>query len=148
MSDPWRKQQEIAHRMQDELTRLQQGSSHGGADAAESAAPAGTGEALDGKVQVTVTGGRISDVQLDPRVMRIPSQDLAAAFRDAANAAIADQNTQAEGLPAVPSVDQLARTLNEIAVDSVRAMEETSQGVRDAIGAVQRVSELHRRDRR
>jgi hypothetical protein len=50
------------------------------------------GEALDGRVRVTVSAGRISEVTLDPRAMRTPSEDLAAAFRDAANAAIDAQN--------------------------------------------------------
>jgi hypothetical protein len=148
MSDPGQRPQEIVHRMRDELTRLQQESSRTGPEPTATPAPAGTGEALDGKVEVTVSGGRISDVRLDPRAMRVPSQELAAAFRDAANAAIADQNTQlTAGTPDVPSVDRLAQTLEEISAESVRTMEASAQGVRDAIAAVQRVSELHRRRR-
>jgi hypothetical protein len=134
--------------MQDELTRLHRETPEAVAPDTAASTPVGTGQALEGKIQVTVSGGRVSQVQLDPRAMRIPSEDLAAAFRDAANAAIDDQNSQASaGLPNVPSVDQLSRTLNEISADSVRAMEQAAQGIRDAISAVQRVSETHRRRR-
>jgi hypothetical protein len=148
MSDPWQRPQEIAHRMRDELTRVQQESSRTGPETEAAPSPTGTGEALDGKVEVMVSGGRITDVRLDPRAMRVPSQELAAAFRDAANAAIAAQNSQVTaGTPTVPSIDRLAQTLDEITAESVRTMEASAQGVRDAIAAVQRVSELHRRRR-
>lgn len=147
MSDSWQTPQGIAQRMQDELTRLREASEAVPRSTAASP-PAGTGQALEGKVQVTVSGGRVSDVRLDPRAMRLPSEDLAAAFREAANAAIDDQNSRSNAaLPDVPSVDQLGRTLNEISADSIRAMEQSAQGIRDAISAVRRVSETHRRRR-
>ncbi|GAA5023961.1 hypothetical protein GCM10023317_69330 [Actinopolymorpha pittospori] len=108
--------------------------------------PAATGHALDGRVQVTVTAGRVSDVTLDPRALRAPSEDLAAAIREAVNAAIEAHNAQAvAGVPDVPPLPDLTRMLDEVSDASRRAMEEAGEGMRDALAAVQRVSELHRR---
>jgi hypothetical protein len=50
----------------------------------------GYGEAADGMVRVTAVEGRLSTVDLNPRVMRLASQELAEAFAEAANAALAD----------------------------------------------------------
>jgi hypothetical protein len=144
MNDPSRSARDILNRMRNQLAEPGRPSASEGPGAEE--LPAGTGEALDGRVRVTVSAGRISEVTLDPRAMRTPSEDLAAAFRDAANAAIDAQNAQvAGGLPNVPSMSDLSRTLDEISADSMRAIDESSQGIRDAIAAVQRVSEDHRR---
>src|SRR5512138_2008427 len=48
----------------------------------------GHGEAADGMVRVTAVEGRLSIVDLNPRVMRLASQELAEAFAEAANAAL------------------------------------------------------------
>jgi hypothetical protein len=52
--------------------------------------PEGRGEGADGMVKVTAVDGRISTVELNPKAMRMASQDLAEAFTTAANAALAD----------------------------------------------------------
>lgn len=56
---------------------------------------AGTGTAADGKVRVTwaaATG--LDELHLDPRAMRMPSQDLAAAIKSAVTEAMADLRRQ------------------------------------------------------
>jgi DNA-binding protein YbaB len=59
------------------------------------AALEGTGEAADGVVRVTVGAtGALKDVVLDPKAMRLPSMDLAAAILEAARAAQASIGEQ------------------------------------------------------
>jgi hypothetical protein len=156
MTDPSRTTQDIVNRLSEELARLDQTAPSGadpsadgdtgiGAQAGEGT-PTGTGEALDGKVRITVSAGHVSEVVIDPRVRRRPSEELAAAIRDATNAAIDAQNAQVSAeLPGVPPLAELAATLDDISAESLRAMEESSRGIRDAIATVQRISELHRR---
>ncbi|WP_020576435.1 YbaB/EbfC family nucleoid-associated protein [Actinopolymorpha alba] len=51
----------------------------------------GVGEAADGRVRVEVmAGGSVQGLELDPRVMRMPSEDLAAAVLEAIHAATSD----------------------------------------------------------
>ncbi|MGH3486840.1 MAG: hypothetical protein ACRDP8_02825 [Actinopolymorphaceae bacterium] len=159
MTDPTRATQDIVNRLREELARLEQPAPPDQLDAdarvddetgADSrgggGTPTGTGEALDGKVRITVSAGHVSEVVLEPRVLRTPSEELAAAIRDATNAAIDAQNSQGTAaLPGVPPMADLAATLDEVSAESLRAMEESSLGIRDAIAAVERISELHRR---
>lgn len=70
---------DIVAKLQEQLARMQ-------GQAGEP--PAGTGEALDGKLRITVTSGNVSEVTLEPRAMRQASEDLAAAIKDAVNQAI------------------------------------------------------------
>lgn len=63
------------------------------------AAVRGTGEAADGKVKVTVhQGGRLEAVDLDPRAMRMASEDLGAAIVEAVAAATEDVTAKAAEL--------------------------------------------------
>jgi hypothetical protein len=128
---------EIVAKLQAQLARMQ------GQDGEP---PTGTGEALDGKVRVTVTSGKVSAVTLEPRVMREASEDLAGAIQDAVNQAIEAHNAQfAAGMPATPSVDEMSRTLDEVTSDSAVAIEQAGESMRQAMANVQRISELHRR---
>jgi DNA-binding protein YbaB len=55
----------------------------------------GEGVAADGLVRITVTpGGVMSELRLDPRVMRMDSQSLAEAIQQAHGAASADLQTR------------------------------------------------------
>ncbi|MEQ4205371.1 YbaB/EbfC family nucleoid-associated protein [Actinopolymorpha sp. B9G3] len=159
MTDPSRASQDIVNRLREELARLEHAAPPDQRDADLDAAgdagadptggagsPTGIGEALDGKVRITVSAGHVSEVVLEPRALRTPSEELAAAIRDATNAAIDAQNAEVtSGLPGVPSLTDLTSTLDEFSAESLRAMAESSRGIRDAIATVQRISELHRR---
>jgi hypothetical protein len=128
---------EIVAKLQEQLARMQGQSGE---------PPTGTGEALDGKLRITVTSGKVSDVTLEPRAMREASEDLAAAIQVAVNQAIEAHNAQlAAGLPGTPSVDELSRTLDDITSDSTRAIAQAGESMRQAMANVQRISELHRR---
>ncbi|TCO62313.1 YbaB/EbfC family nucleoid-associated protein [Actinocrispum wychmicini] len=143
MTDPWRGSKDVVHSMQDQLDRLRAAANQSAADAAEP--PVGKGEALDGKVKVEATGGRISALTVAPAALRVPADELSAAIMAATNTALeAMRQAMIESLPTPPSVDQLTRTLNEISSDSVRALDQATEGVRESMAAIQRISELHR----
>ncbi|MFD2079315.1 hypothetical protein [Actinopolymorpha cephalotaxi] len=80
------------------------------------------------------------------RFRHVRSEDLAGAIQEAVNAAIDAHNEQATvGLPGVPPLAELSRTLDEVTDTSRRAMAESAQAMREALAGVQRVSDLHRR---
>ncbi|MEW9551352.1 YbaB/EbfC family nucleoid-associated protein [Nonomuraea sp. NPDC050783] len=73
----------------------------------------GTGTAADGQIVVGADStGRIDSIKLNPRVMRLASQDLAEHLLRAVNAAQDDCNRQAQALIAeagvITSVDEAA----------------------------------------
>ncbi len=145
MTDPWRASKDVVHHMQDQLDQLRAG---GGPSAgATSPEPSvGTGEALDGKVRVEITGGRVSALHLDPAVLRIPAGELATVVMEATNAALdAMRAAMTASLPSPASLDQMTRTLNEISSDSFRALDKATEGIRQSMNAVQRISEQHRK---
>ncbi|HET6707500.1 YbaB/EbfC family nucleoid-associated protein [Amycolatopsis sp.] len=144
MTDPWQASKDVVRDMQDQLDRLRaDGRLAAGATPPEP--PAGTAEAMDGKVRVEVTGGRVSALRIDPAALRIPAGELATAVMDATNAALdAMRAAMAASLPNPPSPDRMTRTLNEISSDSFRAMDKATEGIRRSMNAIQRISEQHR----
>jgi DNA-binding protein YbaB len=92
----------------------------------------GTGEAADGRVRVSSDNtGRITQVEIDPRAMRLPSDDLAAAITEAAQLAFDDISKQAsdlmtEMMPNAASFDSLRRT-------NTQGLGEESRAVIDAV---------------
>ena len=59
----------------------------------------GVGEAVDGRVRVEADdAGRVCDVQIDPRAMRLASQDLAEAITAASQQAADDVSAQTQEL--------------------------------------------------
>ena len=102
------------------------------------------GRSGDGRVRaVAVSPGRLESLELDPRVMRMASADLAAQVVVAVNAALDDLAAQA---PRVDGVDgqavahagELAAAIADVREQSVRQMAAISQAI---TAAVQRVKE-------
>jgi DNA-binding protein YbaB len=93
----------------------------------------GTGTAADGQIVVGAdSSGRIDSIDLNPRVMRMPSQDLAEELLRAVNAAQDDCARQAQDLIAQTGVDTsvdeaafeaMERRLNDAHAAFVREME-------------------------
>ncbi|MFI6783086.1 YbaB/EbfC family nucleoid-associated protein [Micromonospora sp. NPDC050276] len=77
--------------------------------------PAGEGSAADGLVVVrTALPGRVTEITLDPRVMRLSSQVLAEELTAAVNSSLADLQAQA-GIPGGGAdLDGLGERLREI----------------------------------
>jgi hypothetical protein len=99
----------------------------------------GAGDAADGRVSAVAVGGRLESLKLDPRVLRMASEELAGHIVAAVNAALDDLATQA------PSADQislpeprvLAAQVAEIQQQSVRQMMALSQAIGTAVRRVQ-----------
>lgn len=87
----------------------------------------GSGQAADGRVSaVAGPDGRLRELNLDPRVMRMASEDLAREILTAVNAALDDLRA---GIPhldpaALPDPRKLAESLNGVHADVVRRLDE------------------------
>ncbi|WP_245974297.1 YbaB/EbfC family nucleoid-associated protein [Thermomonospora umbrina] len=94
----------------------------------------GFGEAADGRIRVTAgQGGEIKGIELDPRVMRMASEELAEHLTVAVNAALTDLRSRAttSDTPIDPSV--LADRLQEVQDQGLRQMGLFAQGLEDAM---------------
>jgi len=103
----------------------------GGADGEP---PEGYGEGADGLVRVTVVNGLLSNVELDPRVTRMASQDLAEAFTAAANQALADLESKYP-VPSYPTFDlaALEGQLAQVQEQSEYQMRQYNQSINEAL---------------
>lgn len=147
MTDPWRAAKDVVHHLQDQLAQSRAGAGPA-ADATPPEPPVGAGEAMDGKVRVEVTGGRVSALHIDPAALRIPAGELSTVIMAATNAALDSMRAaMTASLPSPPSLDQLTRTLNEISADSFRTLDKTTEGINRSMDAVRRISEQHRKPR-
>jgi hypothetical protein len=110
------------------LDTMRPGSPEAGA-AREDAA----GEAADGRVRAVVRDGRLESVRLDPRVMRLSSEDLGEQIVTAVNAALAAARQPAAGVPATVDPARLAEQLREVQHASVRQMSAFGQAIEDVL---------------
>jgi DNA-binding protein YbaB len=109
-------------------------------DQARGAAPAegdeelrGRGEGADGLIRVAaLPGGRLADLELDARVMRMDSVTLAEQITVAANAALADLQDKMKAGMVGPDLNALANQLTEIQQESSRQMSTFMQSLVDA----------------
>ena len=96
--------------------------------------PTGFGEAAEGMVRVTAVDGRVTAVDLNPRVMRMASEELAEYLATAVNAALADL---AGKYPRgnLPTVDlgRLDDQLAEVQQQAAVSMRRYEQSIADAL---------------
>ena len=99
----------------------------------------GHGEAGDGIVRVTVVGGRISQVEINPRAMRLASQELGEAFMEAANKAMDDLAAKLPSPPAA-NVDlaALEAQLAQAQQEGITQLHRYNQAVTDALSRLER----------
>ncbi len=92
------------------------------------AAARGSAEAADGLVRVEVDGsGAVTDLVLEPKAMRLPSADLAAAVRQAIGDAQSAARAELEKAPpmaATVEVADMQRALTDISSDARRRLGE------------------------
>ncbi|WP_329428151.1 YbaB/EbfC family nucleoid-associated protein [Streptosporangium sp. NBC_01495] len=96
------------------------------------AAVQGSGEAAGGQVRaVAGQDGRLHELHLNPRVMRMASENLAQEILLAVNAALDDLRAGVPGLEAAELTDpqELAKTLGGVHADVMRRMDEFADGV-------------------
>ena len=100
----------------------------------------GQGEAMDGQVKVTAEAGRLSLVELNPRVMRASSQELADAFTEAANAALADLASKLPAVSAPPPIDvaALEGQLADAQDQARRRLAQFTRSVDEAMARIER----------
>ncbi|MEU8130006.1 YbaB/EbfC family nucleoid-associated protein [Micromonospora sp. NPDC049049] len=95
--------------------------------------PAAHGSAADGLVTATITDGRLDSFMIDPRLMRLPSWELAEHVMTAVNEAL---DVLRGGQPAIGQpvdVDALASGLHEVQDRSIRQMAQMSQTLQDVV---------------
>jgi hypothetical protein len=89
------------------------------------------GTALDGRIAVTAEFGRIRGVELDPRVLRLGTGELAAHLVTAVNTALGE--LRAPDVPAAVNLRAVARELEEFRAGAMRQMNEITHAVADAV---------------
>jgi DNA-binding protein YbaB len=102
-------------------------------DGAEAEPLEGVGESAEGMIQVKAqAGGRLADLEIDPRAMRMDSITLAKEILAAANAALADLQEKLRGTIVSPDLNALASQLTEVQQESSRQMGSFIQSLVDA----------------
>ena len=98
------------------------------------------GEAADGRIRVTVgTDGRVSAVDLDPRVLREGAEHLAEEVRRAVNAALDGQDDPAADEP-MPDLAAMTATVERLQDQGLRQMREISQAISETMRKIQQRS--------
>jgi hypothetical protein len=93
----------------------------------------GYGEGADGMIQATAeVGGRLTEINLDPRVLRLTTVDLGTEIVVAVNAALADLQARIRDAVAAPDLDNLAAQLKEVQEQSTKQMGMFLQALTDA----------------
>ncbi len=117
-----------------QVLRDQRSGLAGTAEGADAEPVRGTGEAADGLIRVVAERGRLSNVVLDPRVMRLPSETLAEELSRAVNAALAELESKATA-QASPVVDPAAleATLADLQDQSIRMMTRYTQSINEVM---------------
>jgi DNA-binding protein YbaB len=109
----------------------------------------GRAEAADGHVVVEWTATGLSDLRLDPRAMRLPSQDLAAAITSAVRAAVTDLREQTRSALAQAGIGAGSAPSSEDTRAALAALREsTMQNARRAAADIDRAAELRRQSGR
>jgi DNA-binding protein YbaB len=100
---------------------LARGGQPDAADAPEP--PVGRGSAADGQVRVEAhAGGRLANLEIDPRMMRQDSVTLSAAILAAANTALADLQSQLRTSLGSTDVAAVAERLKQVQQESSQQM--------------------------
>lgn len=106
----------------------------------EGAAPArGVGEASEGRVQAVASRGRLTRLELDPRMMRLSEVELGEQVAVAVNAALEDLRAQASTAESEPVPDPLAlaETLRSVQEEGLRQMSLITRAITDATVQIQ-----------
>ncbi|MGN9766607.1 YbaB/EbfC family nucleoid-associated protein [Micromonospora sp. SD12] len=91
-------------------------------------------EAAEGRIRVTLgTDGRVSAVDIDPRVLREGSEYLAAGLRQAVNAALDGQDDGGTTTEPMPDLAAMTATIERLQDQGLRQMREISQAVSETM---------------
>jgi DNA-binding protein YbaB len=93
----------------------------------------GVGVSAGSRVRVVASGGRITDVVLDPRALAMPARDLAEAVKAAVNDALADLDGKlAQAVPSLGDPAGIVAEFAEFQLETVRQLAIFSDAVVDA----------------
>lgn len=94
----------------------------------------GQGSAQDDLLRVSVRApGTVTQVHVDPRLMRLPSQELATSIAEAVNAALADLRTK---VVVAADAGALQGDLTELHQQSIRELERFTSGLNAAVDQI------------
>jgi len=94
----------------------------------------GAGSASDGRVRVvTQAPGHVTALELDPRLMRLSSEDLAAEIVIAVNAAFDDLRTKAVEAVMPADLGAMSSQLEDLQNESVRQLERFTSAISGAV---------------
>lgn len=98
----------------------------------------GVGEAAEGRVKVTaVSGGRLTNVEINPRAMRLSSEELGGHLTAAANAALKDlRGKLADAAGDVVDPGALAERVDQIQAEGLRQLGEFNAAINEVLGKV------------
>lgn len=104
-------------------------------DAVRPEAPADvTAEAADGLVQVTLGGaGLVTELSIDPRALRLGSEELADQVRAAVNDVLEQRAASTATAEPMPDLDAMTAVVERLQDESLRQMREITQGVTDTM---------------
>jgi DNA-binding protein YbaB len=99
----------------------------------------GRGSAADGRISVVAgAGGEITSIELDPRVLRMASAELAEHLVEAVNQALRDLRAQVTSADTAIAPEILAQRLAEVQDQGVRQMAMFTQGLQEAMARLGR----------
>lgn len=94
----------------------------------------GHGETSEGRVRVTAQAGRIESIMLEPRLLRLPPEELGELVRDAVNGALADLNGKSAA--AAPDLAAISESLREVQNEGLRQMAIITDGIASAMAQI------------
>ncbi|HEY0539516.1 MAG TPA: hypothetical protein VGD53_14155 [Actinoallomurus sp.] len=94
----------------------------------------GHGETSEGRVRVTAQAGRIESVTLEPRLLRLPPEEVGELVRDAANAALTDLNGKSAA--DAPDLAAISEALREVQNEGLRQMAIITDGIAGAMAQI------------
>ncbi|TDB91922.1 hypothetical protein E1264_00175 [Actinomadura sp. KC216] len=132
-SQPEMSEAEIRDRVRELREQLAAGPASPGARPQETSE--GVAETADGRVRVQVVGGRFKAVQLDPRVLRMPAEELGALLTETFNSALERASATATAASDEVPVDfgVLAGQLEQVQSEGLRQMDRMMQGLQEGI---------------
>jgi hypothetical protein len=121
-----------------DLDRLMSETRRALAAAASSSPPAtdteGVGVAADDQVRAVVRlPGQLTELHVDPRLMRLPSEELTEQVITAVNAALEDLRRKSVAAAMPADLNRLGSDLAALQTDSIRQMQRFTSAMTDAI---------------
>ncbi|MEV1331278.1 YbaB/EbfC family nucleoid-associated protein [Micromonospora costi] len=96
-------------------------------------------EAADGRIRVTLgTDGRVSGIEIDPRVLREGSEYLADELRRAFNDALDGQTPGVDVTEPMPDLAAITSTVERLQDESLRQMRAMTQAISETMRKLQK----------